>query len=54
VVEWVADIGDWLGVAGGDARINPMIVEGQVHGGLTDGVGIALMERSRSTRAATA
>ena len=25
-------------------RINPMIVEGQVHGGLTDGVGIALME----------
>ncbi len=26
-------------------RINPMIVEGQVHGGLTDGVGIALMEQ---------
>ncbi len=25
-------------------RINPMIVEGQVHGGLTDGVGMALME----------
>src|SRR6185312_11765032 len=25
-------------------RINPMIVEGQIHGGLTDGVGIALME----------
>jgi len=25
-------------------RINPMIVEGQVHRGLTDGVGIALME----------
>ena len=25
-------------------RINPMIIEGQVHGGLTDGVGIALME----------
>jgi carbon-monoxide dehydrogenase large subunit len=25
-------------------QINPMIVEGQVHGGLTDGVGIALME----------
>ncbi|MBX6387894.1 MAG: carbon-monoxide dehydrogenase large subunit [Frankia sp.] len=24
--------------------INPMIVEGQVHGGLTDGVGMALME----------
>jgi carbon-monoxide dehydrogenase large subunit len=26
-------------------RINPMIVEGQVHGGLADGVGIALMEK---------
>ncbi len=25
-------------------RINPMIVEGQIHGGLTDGVGIALMQ----------
>jgi len=25
-------------------RINPMIVEGQIHGGLTDGVGMALME----------
>jgi carbon-monoxide dehydrogenase large subunit len=25
-------------------RINPMIVEGQVHGGLADGIGMALME----------
>jgi carbon-monoxide dehydrogenase large subunit len=25
-------------------RINPMIIEGQVHGGLAEGVGIALME----------
>jgi carbon-monoxide dehydrogenase large subunit len=25
-------------------RINPMIIEGQIHRGLTDGVGIALME----------
>ncbi len=25
-------------------RINPLIVEGQIHGGLTDGVGMALME----------
>ncbi len=25
-------------------RINPMIVEGQVHGGLTDGIGMALMQ----------
>jgi CO/xanthine dehydrogenase Mo-binding subunit len=35
-------------------RINPMIVEGQIHGGLTDGVGIALMEMIASTRTATA
>jgi carbon-monoxide dehydrogenase large subunit len=26
-------------------RINPMIVEGQIHGGLADGVGMALMEQ---------
>jgi carbon-monoxide dehydrogenase large subunit len=26
-------------------QINPMIVEGQIHGGLCDGVGLALMER---------
>jgi aerobic carbon-monoxide dehydrogenase large subunit len=25
-------------------RINPMIVEGQIHGGLADGIGMALME----------
>jgi len=25
-------------------RINEMIIEGQVHGGLTDGIGMALME----------
>ncbi|TFD24408.1 aerobic carbon-monoxide dehydrogenase large subunit [Cryobacterium sp. TMS1-13-1] len=25
-------------------RINPMIIEGQIHGGLTDGIGMALME----------
>lgn len=25
-------------------RINPMVIEGQVHGGLTDGVGMALMQ----------
>jgi carbon-monoxide dehydrogenase large subunit len=25
-------------------RINPMIIEGQVHGGLADGIGMALME----------
>ena len=25
-------------------RINPMIIEGQIHGGLAEGIGIALME----------
>jgi len=25
-------------------RINPMIVDGQIHGGLAEGIGIALME----------
>lgn len=25
-------------------RINPMVIEGQVHGGLTDGIGMALMQ----------
>jgi carbon-monoxide dehydrogenase large subunit len=25
-------------------RINPMIVEGQIHGGLADGIGMALMQ----------
>lgn len=25
-------------------RINPTIVEGQIHGGLADGIGVALME----------
>ena len=35
-------------------RINEMIVEGQIQGGLTDGVGIALMEIVSSTRTATA
>src|SRR5690606_31868182 len=25
-------------------RINPMVVEGQIHGGLADGIGMALME----------
>ena len=31
-------------------RINPMIVEGQVHGGLADGVGMALMQVDRVRR----
>ena len=35
-------------------RINPMVVDGQIHGGLAEGVGIALMELIPSTRRATA
>ena len=31
-------------------RINPMIVEGQVHGGLADGIGMALMQVDRVRR----
>ena len=31
-------------------RINPMIVEGQIHGGLADGIGMALMEAMRVRR----
>src|ERR1700736_6455981 len=33
-------------IAGADCgvRINPMIVDGQIHGGLAEGIGIALME----------
>ena len=49
----VVDIDPWTGetkvrrfVAVDDCgtRINPMIIEGQVHGGLADGVGMALMQ----------
>ena len=31
-------------------RINPMIVEGQIHGGLADGIGMALMQVDRVRR----
>ena len=31
-------------------RINPMIVEGQIHGGLADGIGMALMQVDRLRR----
>jgi len=37
-------IRDFVAVDDCGTRINPMIVEGQVHGGLADGVGMALME----------
>ncbi len=40
----VATVRRFIAVDDCGIRINPMIVEGQVHRGLTDGVGIALME----------
>jgi carbon-monoxide dehydrogenase large subunit len=48
-VEVDPDTGVWkvrrmIAVDDCGVRINPMIVEGQVHGGLADGVGMALME----------
>jgi carbon-monoxide dehydrogenase large subunit len=49
VVEVDADTGEWkvqrvVAVDDCGVRINPMIVEGQIHGGLTEGFGIAAME----------
>ncbi|MDF3049435.1 MAG: carbon-monoxide dehydrogenase large subunit [Pseudonocardia sp.] len=37
-------VGRFIAVDDCGVRINPMIVEGQIHGGLADGVGMALME----------
>ncbi len=50
VVEVDADTGVWkvdrvVAVDDCGVRINPMIVEGQIHGGLTEGFGIAAMEQ---------
>ncbi|WP_428267511.1 aerobic carbon-monoxide dehydrogenase large subunit [Haliangium sp.] len=49
VVEVDADTGQWkvlrmLAVDDCGVRINPMIVEGQIHGGLTEGYAIAAMQ----------
>ena len=49
IVEVDADTGEWkvkrmVAVDDCGVRINPMIVEGQIHGGLTEGYGIAAME----------
>jgi carbon-monoxide dehydrogenase large subunit len=41
---WKVTVSRFVAVDDCGVRINPMIIEGQVHGGLTDGVGIALME----------
>jgi carbon-monoxide dehydrogenase large subunit len=38
------DVRRFIAVDDCGIRINPMIVEGQVHGGLADGVGMALMQ----------
>ena len=48
-VEVDADTGEWkvrrmVAVDDCGVRINPMIVEGQIHGGLTEGYGIAAMQ----------
>ena len=40
----VCEIADWVAVDDFGNVINPMIVEGQVHGGIAQGVGQALME----------
>jgi carbon-monoxide dehydrogenase large subunit len=49
-VEVDPDTGEWkvqrmVAVDDCGVRINPMIVEGQIHGGLTEGYGIAAMEQ---------
>ena len=38
------DVRRFIAVDDCGVRINPMIVEGQIHGGLADGVGMALMQ----------
>ena len=38
------DVRRFIAVDDCGVRINPMIVEGQIHGGLAEGIGIALME----------
>jgi carbon-monoxide dehydrogenase large subunit len=38
------DVRRFVAVDDCGVRINPMIVEGQIHGGLADGIGMALME----------
>ncbi len=50
VVEVDPDTGEWkvqrmVAVDDCGVRINPMIVEGQIHGGLTEGFGIAAMQQ---------
>jgi carbon-monoxide dehydrogenase large subunit len=49
VVEVDVDTGEWkvrrmVAVDDCGVRINPMVVEGQIHGGLTEGYGIAAMQ----------
>lgn len=42
----VLEIVDWVAVDDFGTVINPMIVEGQIHGGLAQGIGQAIMENS--------
>lgn len=42
----VLEIVDWVAVDDFGKVINPMIVEGQIHGGLAQGIGQAIMENS--------
>ena len=59
VVEVDAETGQWkvrrmVAVDDCGVRINPMIVEGQIHGGLAEGFAMAATSGSPSTRRATA
>ena len=47
------EIVGWTAVDDFGTMINPMIVEGQVHGGIAQGVGQALLEHASTTRTAS-
>src|SRR3546814_3521748 len=42
----ITEVVDWVAVDDFGKVINPMVVEGQVHGGIAQGVGQAMLERS--------
>src|SRR3546814_7140438 len=47
----ITEVVDWVAVDDFGKVINPMVVEGQVHGGIAQGVGQAMLEKDRkSTR----
>ena len=43
----------WVAVDDCGPAINPMLIDGQVHGGIVHGIGQALYERSTTTRPAS-